>query len=193
MVKSTIAFWILAIVFIILAKLPDLSTGYNLWVREIIDKDFYHVYDVEELGKIYHSKTFYMPDDSLVEYYWNDNYILIGNFNISDANQEKYSLSLLQEQENIEKTIKLFPVEYFNNEDILIEDTLLVARSIDSNEDLIMSRIGICSYTKIVYIYGKDYSLEETCKLGVFLLYNDILEYCPELLSTPFMKHPSVL
>ncbi len=172
MVKWTKVLLILTLIFFVLAELPDRSTAYNLWVREILDKDFYQVDDVEELGKIYHSKTFYMPDDSLVEYYWDDNYILVGNYNISDANQKKYLRSLIQKQENIEKTITMLCMQYNNN-----EDSLLIARSIDSNEDIIISRIVRNNYKKIVYIYGSDYSLEEAFRLGVFLLYDDVPEY----------------
>ena len=74
---------ILFFVFLTLAVLPNHSISYNSWVRKILDKEFYQVYDIEDLGKIYHSKTFYMPDDSLVEYYWDGKYILVGTNKIS--------------------------------------------------------------------------------------------------------------
>jgi len=172
----------IGLLFWVIAKLPNYSTGYNSWVREILDKEFYQVYDDSVLGKIYHSKTFYMPFDSLAEYYWDDNYILVGNNKISELNRETYLKKSFEDEKDVEKTISL--VRILNNENNK-EDSLTIIRKnfvIDGN---VLSIISLNCDLRIIYLFGEDYSIEESYRLGSIMYYgevrNKIIEYLPTI------------
>jgi hypothetical protein len=177
MIKWSLAIILLALLIFSLAELPEYSPSYDLWVRGVFDRGFYRVFSDSLLGEIYHSNTFHALEDSLVEYYWKGNYVLVGENKISKANQDRYNNYMQTDRMGIIKTISLFRL---SNEEGSAEDSMIIIRDKPVNDYNLITTISINNDNRILMIYGKNYSVEDSYRLGSFLYFGMVRESIKE-------------
>lgn len=168
MVKISTILIIIATIFLVGSRLPRYSEDCKIWIKTITDKEFYEVYDDEMVGKLYHVKTFKIPNDSLVEYYWNGNYILNGLLKLSEDNIVKYLKERTEKEENIVKILSILSVD---------DDTSVFLRFEYQDTSYIETFVVETNTASIFYIFGNKYSLEDSYGIVIPLAYGENKEF----------------
>jgi len=159
---------IIATIFLIGSRLPRYSEDCKIWVKTITDKEFYEVYDDEALGKLYHLKTFKIPNDSLVEYYWNGNYILEGLLQLSKDKVVARAKELSDKEEKIINSRSILSVD---------GDTSVILRYEYQDTNYIETFVIETSKGSFFHIFGNKYSLEDSYKIIALLAYGENKEF----------------
>lgn len=170
MKKWAIIFFSLSLLLILLDSFVSPYNSAKLFFKTLIDDDFYIVYEDSELGKVYHFNTFYMPDDSLVEYFWRGNSAIIGHNKLSDSNKIEF-LSDIYNDEYYDEILTYFVRIY--KADTTLEDTLIVISSTETSSNQMETIVFLDSDDRIIHLNGIDYSIENAVRLAHVLYYGD--------------------
>lgn len=127
------------------------------------------VYDNEPLGKIYKTNILRAPEDSLIEYYWNGNYILVGSLQRVEEDKNKYFLDLM--------------VPYIDNmkyhSSISIKQDTLYILTIAAQNEKEYTKTSITQFNRNIgiHIYGDEYSFEDSYRLASYFIYGKLESY----------------
>jgi hypothetical protein len=161
----------LALVSILLVNFiaMEISDSYMLMLRSNFSSDVQLASESESLGKIYKTNVIRIPDDSLTEYYWHDNYVLVGSISKDIKDRNDFLLDLM---------LPFVDRHKCKNEIIIGQDTLSVLVILPKNQgeykETIIVDIG---HRKGIHIYGDDYSIEDSYAVASFLIYGSPQSY----------------
>jgi hypothetical protein len=163
---------ILTIIIIVLGVLlfaQIFSDSFLLRVKSIFKSDCKLIYEDSMLGDLYLTGLISEYNDKLAMYQWNRNFVLAGNIHFAyDSVFDKNADSIFKKFEDSRNVgTKISTANY----------ELLFLTIRDDNNSRIISLVYDFINGRGLWIYGKDYTFEESCRAAQIILYGEPTDY----------------
>lgn len=148
----------------------NLNENFYYMIKSSLSPDVELIRRDEIIGSVYKIDTSYFPYDSLIEYYWNGNYAIMGeiNFNPTDSLFLGQMASILQKFGESKKAVTSISAG---------DNSIFLETIYQDDKELIITLVYDFINKEGLYIYGPDYTFDQACRLSMIILYGEASEY----------------